>query len=289
MSVVLQLLVNGVLAAAIYALIAGGLSFLYATTRIFHLAHGVVVVAGGYAFWWMSVALGWNVVIAALFSIAIAALLGVIMNELVYETLRRRGARGVSFVIATLAMLVFGTSLVLLLFGAAPKTFAFATPSLELGGVYITVLQLWMIGVAIALLSAYAFIVYRTKFGRAMRATADHELVAEVLGVPTRRIRRYAFALSSILAAAAGILIGLEFNLDPQMGILLAIYGFAAAVIGGIGSFAGALLGALILGNIEQVTVWFWGAGWRSASTFIILFLFLLFRPSGIVRRDRNG
>jgi branched-chain amino acid transport system permease protein len=276
------------LAAALYALIAGGLSFLYATTRIFHLAHGVVVMAGGYAFWYATQVLHWEMFLAGLFSIATAAALGVLMNELVYEVLRRRGARGISYLIATLALLLFGTACILLLFGAAPHTFHFQTRSLEWGGAYVTLLQLWMIGIAVILLSAYGAIVYGTKFGKAMRATADNEMVAEILGIPTHRIRIYAFALSSVLAAAAGVLIGLEFNLDPNMGIFLAIQGFAAAVIGGVGSFGGALLGALILGGIQQAAVWYLGAGWRHAVTFLLLFLFLIFVPSGIVRRNRT-
>lgn len=279
--------INGILAAALYALVAGGLSFLYATTRIFHLAHGAVVMAGGYAFWYATQVWHWEMFLAGLFAILLAAALGVLMNELVYEVLRRRKAKGISYLIATLALLLFASALILLLFGPAPRTFQFQTASLRFAGAYVTVLQLWMVGMAAVLLASYGWVVYRTKFGKAMRATADNEMMAEVLGVPTRRIRTYAFALSSVLAAAAGILIGLEFNLDPNMGVLLAIEGFAAAVIGGVGSFGGALLGALILGCVEQAAIWFWGAGWRHAVAFILLFLFLLLLPSGIMRRGR--
>src|SRR5690349_2260398 len=113
MSIVLQLAINGILAAAIYSLIAGGLSFLYATTRIFHLAHGVVVVMGGYAFWAALTLWHWEAVLAGAFAIAVAAVVGVAMNELVYEVLRWRGAKGVSYLISTLALLLFGTALVL--------------------------------------------------------------------------------------------------------------------------------------------------------------------------------
>lgn len=283
MSVLIQLAINGVLAASLYALISGGISFLYATTKIFHLAHGVVVIAGGYAFWWALNVFNAPAIVATLFALAVAAVLGVLINELVYETLRRRGARGISYLIATLAILIIGTALILLTFGAAPKTFQFQTATNEFFGAYITTLQIWMFVISAILLIFYFWITNKTKFGKAMRATADNEMVAGILGINTKQIRRYAFALSSVLASAAGILIGLEFNLEPNMGVLLAVKGYAAAVIGGVGSFGGALFGALIIGFTEQAVVWYLGAEWRNASTFIILFLFLLLRPSGIL------
>ncbi|MBI2034026.1 MAG: branched-chain amino acid ABC transporter permease [Candidatus Liptonbacteria bacterium] len=288
MEVILQILINGILAASVYGLIAGGLSFLYATTKIFHLAHGVVVVGGGYAFWWAAAKLGWPMWAAVIFALIVSALAGVAMNEFVYEVLRKKGTKGLGYLIATLALLTLGTAVVLALFGAAPKTFNFETSSHEALGVVVTTLQFWIIATSALLLGIFYWTQKFTKFGKAMRATADNETVAEVLGIDTKRIRRSAFALSSILAAAAGILIGLEFNLDPNMGVLLAVKGFAASVIGGVGSFGGAIIGSLIIGIVEQVVVWFGGAGWRNAATFLILFLFLLFKPSGLFGSKRE-
>lgn len=289
MSILLQIGVNAILAAAIYALVAGGLSFLYATTKIFHLAHGIVVLGAGYAFWWAWIAQGWHPLLAGVFAVLATALTGVLMNELVYETLRRRGTRGLGYLIATLALLMFGTALVLLLFGAAPKTFRLQTASLEFADVFITALQLWMIGVATALLIFFAWIVKFTKFGKAMRATADNEEVARVLGIRTKDVRRLAFALSSVLAAAAGILIGLEFNLDPNMGIFYAIRGFAAVVIGTAGSLPGAVIASLLIGLVEQLGVWFLGSSWRASVVFVLLFFFLLFKPAGLFGRRREA
>lgn len=288
MELALQIAVNGILAAAPYGLIAGGLSFLYATTRIFHLAHGAVVVAGGYAFWWAWMKLGWPSWAAALGALSVSTILGVLMSELVYEALRKKGTRGLGYLIATLALLMLGTAIVLGLFGAAPKTFSLETDSHVIGGVIVTTLQVWIVGISALLLGLFYWVIRFTKLGKAMRATADNEIVAEVLGIDTKRVRRYAFALSSFLAGAAGVLIGLEFNLDPNMGVLLAVKGFAAAVIGGVGSFGGAIVGSLIIGLFEQAIVWFGGSGWRNAGTFVILFLFLLFKPSGLFGSRRE-
>lgn len=289
MTILFQLAINGLLAAAIYGLIAGGLSFLYATTKIFHLAHGVTVLFGGYAFWWAYAAQEWPFFNAALFAVGISAVAGLLMNEFVYEILRRRGTKGLGYLVATLALLMLGTSVILGLFGAAPKTFEFQTRSFDVAGVLITELQVWILVVAALLLGLFFWITKYTKFGKAMRATADNETVAEVLGIHTRNVRRLAFLFSSILAAAAGILIGLEFNLDPNMGTLLAVKGFAAAVIGGAGSFGGALLGSLLVGELEQGAVWFWGSEWRNAVTFILLFVFLLLRPQGLFGTKREA
>lgn len=285
MEIVLQLILNALVTAAFIALVAAGVSFLYATTRLFHLAHGVVAIAAGYAFWFGWVDRGWPAVIAAAFSVAVAAILGLAMNEFVYEPLRRRGTKGIGYLIATLALLTLGVGGIQLIFGSAPKSFGFQTATLSFGDVRITVLQLAVLAIAAICLVLFWLVTQRTRFGKAMRATADNETMAEVLGVDTRQIRRLSFLLASVLAAPAGILLGLEFPLDPAMGIFLAVNAFAATVIGGSGSIGGAVLGSLIIGGGEQVVAWFGGSGWRKASTFVLLFAFLLWRPEGMLKK----
>lgn len=282
MSIFLQILLNGITLSAIYALIAGGLSFLYATSKIFHLAHGVVVIGAGYSFWCAFTVLGWHPLFAVLFAILVAAVVGLLMNELVYERLRARGAKGLGYLIATLALLMLGTGLIQLLFTSQPRTFQIEPRVFEWNEVRITSIQLATVIVSVLLLAGFYWLTKFTKFGKAMRATADNETVAEVLGIDTKKIRRLAFLFSSVLAAAAGIFVGLEFNLDPNMSVALAVTGFTAAVIGGVGSLGGAIVGSLIIGFLEQGVVWYPGAGWRNAVTFLLLFVFLLVRPTGL-------
>lgn len=288
MGIALQIILNGLVVASLYALVAVGLSFLYATSRIFHLAHGVVVVGAGYAFWWGLARAGLHWALAALLAMFAAALLGLLMNDLVYERLRSRGAKGLGYLIATLALLMLGAGLIQLVFGAQPRTFQIEQRIFAFGEVRLTSIDALAIGIGAALVLAFFAITRFTKFGKAMRATADNETVAEIVGIPTRSVRRRAFLLASLLAAAAGILIGLEFNLDPQMGIAYAVFGFTAAVVGGVGSVGGAILGSLLIGLFEQGVVWFIGAGWRNAATFILLFIFLLVRPQGIFGMPRT-
>jgi len=288
MAIFFQIIVNGIVLSAIYALLSAGISFLYATSRIFHLAHGVVALSAGYVFWWIWIGLGLSPFFAVVIAIAVAALSGYLMNGLVYEPLRRREAKGLGYLIATLALLTLGTAIILGLFGAAPKTFTFQSEILDLGGVRITTFQIWLVIISALLLSGFLFLIKKTRFGKAMRATADNETVAEILGIDTKKIRKLAFIYASVLAAAAGILFGLEFNLDPNRGILLALFGFSAAVIGGTGSLGGAITGGFIIGLGEQIIVWFLSGGWRNAIVFVALFLFLLFKPSGIFGKKRE-
>lgn len=282
MSVAAQLILNGILTASFYALIASGLSFIYSTSKIFHLAHGVVIVFSGYVFWWLTKELHIPIILSVLLSIFFSGVLGVAMNEFVYESLRERGTKGLGYIIATLSLLILGTACILLLFGASPRSFQFETRVFEFAHVRVTEFQLGILAATAVLLTALYGVQKYTKFGKAMRATSDNEVVAEILGINTKNIRRLAFFFSALLAAPAGILLGLEFNLDPNMGILLAVLGYSAMVIGGIGSFAGPLSGALILGVSEQLAVWYGGAGWKHAIAFFLLFVFLLFRPNGI-------
>jgi len=218
----------------------------------------------------------------------VAGIAGFLMNELVYEPLRRRGAKSITYTISTLALLVFTTGVLIMVFGAAPKVLNFGTPTYTFHGAAITGMQIMIMVSASLLLLAYYALVRHTKFGKAMRAVADNEVVAKTVGIDTRRIRRYAFVLASVLGGAAGILHSLEFNLEPNMGILLAVKGFAGAVIGGVGVFVGAIIGSALIGGIEQVAVWFWGSGVRNGVTFVLLLLFLLIRPSGIFGSRRN-
>ncbi len=287
MHVVFQLLINAIIAGSVYALVAAGLTFIYATSRIFHLAHGVVIALGAYAFHWCWMIQGWSPFFSVIVCVLFSVVAGLLMNELVYEQQRRRHAKRLAYLISTIALLLLGTSLVVLLFGSNLQSFDIETPVYRFWDLNITLMQLILIAVSIVLLAALSWIVKYTKFGKAMRATADNEEVAMIMGIETKTIRRLSFAIGSLLAALAGILIGLEFNLDPNMGVSLAIKGFTAMVIGGVGSIGGAILGAFIVGFAEQLAVWFFGAGWKNSMAFVLLFFFLLIRPQGVFGTKR--
>lgn len=282
MEIVVQLIINAVIAGSVYALVAAGLTFIYATSRIFHLAHGVVIVLGAYAFHWAWRGEGWPVAFAIIAALAISVAAGMLMNELVYEPQRRRHAKKLAYLVSTVAMLLIGVSLTVMIFGAGLQSFGVFSVVYHPWELTITQLQIILVAVSVVLLLGLAWFVKRTRFGKAMRATADNEDVAAIMGIRTRQIRRAAFFIGSLLAAIAGILIGLEFNLEPSMGVVLAIKGFTAMVIGGVGSVSGAIFGAFLVGFVEQLAVWYLGAGWKNSMAFVLLFVFLLVRPRGL-------
>ncbi len=286
MDILAQLSVHTLIAASVYALIASGLSFIYATTRVFHLAHGGVIALSAYVFYFTWSAWELSLTFAGLLSILSAVVLGLAMNEFVYEPLRARGTKSLGYLIATLALLMLSGAAIIALFGAQTFSFGIQTTLYNTMGVSISTLQIVMLVCALAILLALTAFISRSRFGKAMRATADNEMVAEVLGINTRSVRRLTFALGSALGGVAAIFYALEFNLDPNMGVMMAIKGFTAMVIGGPGSMAGAIVGALILSGVEQASVWYLGATWRNSAAFILLFFFLLSRPQGLFGRE---
>jgi branched-chain amino acid transport system permease protein len=254
---------------------------------VFHLAHGTVIVISAYVFWWLWVVQGWHPVLAGIGSCVVAALVGLGMNEFVYEPLRKRKTKGLGYMVASIAMLEFGGAFVLAVFGSQPRSLGVETTVYTFLDARISALQIFILILAVVLLALTAWILKKTRFGKAMRATADNEEVAEILGVKTRSVRRMTFAIGSVLGAVAGIMTALEFNVDPNMGVNIALKGFTAMVMGGVGSMPGALAGSALLGGVEQGAVWYWGSGWKNAMAFVLLFVFLLVRPQGMFGRKK--
>jgi branched-chain amino acid transport system permease protein len=150
-------------------------------------------------------------------------------------------------------------------------------------------LQVAIIGSAMALFCSLFLFMKKARLGKAMRAVADNKDVAEVAGISSERIYRWTFVIASAMAGVAGVLVGLEQNLQPTMGTNLIIRGFTGAVIGGISSVPGAILGSFILGLVENFGIWFLPSGYKDGIAFLILFIFLLFRPEGLLGRRRGS
>jgi len=280
-----QLLINGLIAGAIYALVASGFSLIYSVCKFVHFAHGVVIAFSAYFLYFLFSMMGLNFGFSVVLSIIFASLLGFLINQFVYKQLRKRRASNVILLIASVALLIFFESLILLLFGADVKTIGYIkiAKGIEIFKAIITPLQIVIIAVSIALLILLYLFLKRTKIGKAMRAVADNKDVAEIVGISSEKIYNWSFIIGSAIAGIAGILVGLEQNLEPTMGTNLMIKGFTAAIIGGIDSVPGAILGSFLLGFAENFGIWFLPSGYKDAIAFIILFIFLLFRPQGIL------
>ncbi|MBI4451224.1 branched-chain amino acid ABC transporter permease [Candidatus Woesearchaeota archaeon] len=274
-----QLIFNGIIAGAVYALVASGFSLIYKVARFMHVAHGGVLAVAAYLFWTFSQVLAlWLAVPAAILA---AGIVGWMLNS-IYARLRRRNASGAVLLIASIALLLFINALVLAIWGAGVKTIPITNPVFDVG-VRITLVQGAIIVVAALMFASLAFMMKRTRLGKAMRALADNEEVAQTVGINPARIRSMAFLAGSMLAGVAGVLVALEQNLYPAMGVPLILNGFTGAVIGGLSSVHGAVLGALLLGLVENIGIWWLPSGYKGAIAFALLFVFLLFKPQGLL------
>jgi branched-chain amino acid transport system permease protein len=284
-----QLIVNGLIAGAIYALVASGFSLIYSTCKFVHFAHGAVIAFSAYFLYFLFSMLGLNFGFSVVLAIIFASVFGYGMN-LIYKQFRKRKASNVILLIASFALLILVESLILILFGADVKTIGYIkiTKGLEVLGAIITPLQIVIVIASIILLFLLFFFMKKTKIGKAMRAVSDNKDVAEVVGISSEKIYSYSFIIGSAIAGIAAILVGLEQNLEPMMGTNLMIKGFTGAIIGGIGSVPGAILGSFLLGFVENFGIWFLPSGYKDAIAFIILFIFLLFKPKGILGINRS-
>lgn len=283
-SLAAQLITNGIIAGAIYALVATGFSLIYNVTKMMHFAHGAVLAFGAYfAYTFTSAHLAFP--LAVLVTLLCTCAVGELVNRFIYRPLRNRKASAAVLLISSLAAMILLNALILAFWGADIKTIPVAQKSVvfDIGGVLITGVQIAMIGIAALLLLVLWWLMKRTKLGKAMRALADNRDVAQTVGINPERLYTITFLIGSVLAAVAGVLIGIEQNLHPTMGTSLVIKGFTGSVIGGMLSVPGSVLGSLLLGLVENIGIWWLPSGYKDAIAFALLFVFLLFRPQGLL------
>jgi len=289
-SIFLQLLINGIIAGAIYALVASGFSLIYSTNKFVHFAHGGVIALSAYFLFWLFSSLELNFMIAVLLTVLFSALLGYLLNKIFYKPLRAKKTSSSVLLVASIAILILLESLALLFWGADVKTIDFikTNQNIEIAGAIITPLQIVIILVAFLLFLSLFIFMKKTRMGKAMRAVADNKDVAEIIGISSEKIFSLSFIIGSAIAGIAAILISLEQNIEPTMGTSLMIKGFTGAIIGGVGSVPGAILGSFLLGITENFGIWFLPSGYKDAIAFIILFIFLILRPQGLLGIKNN-
>ncbi|MEK6942869.1 MAG: branched-chain amino acid ABC transporter permease [Nanoarchaeota archaeon] len=277
-----QLLVNGLIAGAIYALAASGFSLVYYVLKFQYFSQGAIMTIGAYSFFAFFTSMKIGYVTAGILSVIVSILAALITNWIVYRPLRRRKATPVTLLITSIVLLMFSSSLILALFGSSAKTIPFSNKTYDFGMFTITLLQIWIIASSIVLFFALWLVLKFTRLGKAMRAIADNKDVAQIIGINPEKIYTFTFVIASVLGAFAGILLGLEQNLYPRMGVLVIVKGFIGAVVGGITSVPGSIIGGLTVGVVENIGIWFLPSGYKDVISFTILLVFLLLRPQGI-------
>lgn len=283
----LQHLANGISLGGLYALIAIGYTMVYGMLRLINFAHGDIFMIGAYvAFYGISLfTLPWYV--SFLLTIPLVAILGMGVERVAYRPLR--DAPRISALISAIGVSLLLENVAIVVFGGRPK--AFPRPPLfaqewNWGGVRILSLTSFIIVISLVLLVGLFYLAYRTKTGRAMRAVSWDFEVAKLMGININQVISLTFAIGSALAAAGAILWSMKFpQLLPLMGVVPGLKCFIAAILGGIGSVPGAMLGGFILGVGEIMVVAFFPelAGFKYAFAYLALILILLVKPTGLL------
>jgi branched-chain amino acid transport system permease protein len=283
--VLLQQLVNGLMLGSTYSLIAIGYTLIFGVLHLVHLAHGEVFMIGAFIGLQLVRSLGVGAGLALVGALVGTALLGVLIELVAFRPIRARGGHFLAPVISTIGVGIVLQELATRIWGGEQVGFPHGMEAVpfKIGPVTITSIQLTILGVALGLMAALHLFVTRTTVGMAMRATAEDLVVARLLGVRTNRIILLTFAVASALGGAAGVLVGLGFNaISPFMGIDIGVKGLAIMLLGGLGNVQGAMVGGLILGVIEVLSVAYLASSYRDAFAFLVMIAVLLFRPQGL-------
>jgi branched-chain amino acid transport system permease protein len=292
MTTFFQQLVNGLSLGSIYALIALGYTMVYGVLRLINFAHGDVYMVGAYVGYYVSRRLRGDepsllgALVVMIVSMAVCAVLGMLIERLAYRPVRREAR--LTLLITAIGVSLFIENVAQLVFGPDPKFFPSLAPRADfrIGGVHLTSEQLTVIVMSMLLMVLLRFFILKTRTGKAMRAVSFSLDGARLMGISTDKIIAITFAVGSALAAAAGVLIGMQIpKIDPLMGIMYGLKAFVAAVLGGIGSIPGAVLGGLLIGTSEVMVVGYLSSTYRDAIAFAILILVLILRPQGLLGR----
>jgi len=288
-STFLQQLVNGISLGSMYALIAIGYTMVYGTLRLINFAHGDIMMVGAF-FVYLASAVGLPFPLAVLVGITGSVLVGIMTDKIAYKPLRE--APKISLLITAIGISFFLENLFNVLFGGVPKAFPapeYLTSSFKLGEVILPLMVIVIPIVTVLILGGVLWVLYKTKYGMAIRALAFDIPTVKLMGINADGIISLVFALGSALAAVGGIFYAISYpSIDPLMGIIVGLKAFAAAVLGGIGSVTGAVLGGFILGFTEILVVAGFPelGGYKDVFAFFFLILVLLFRPTGIMGED---
>jgi branched-chain amino acid transport system permease protein len=279
----LQFLVTGLTVGAIYAMVAIGFNIIYNVTEIINLAQGEFVMLGGLLMVSTHVSLGLPLLLAFPVTVLGVTLVGILLDRLAIRPIRKPSV--MTLIIATVAASIIVKGLAMIIWGKSPydlPAFSGRTP-IDIGGVIVQPQYLWVVGFLVAVAVGLTLFFNRTILGKAMSACADNPDAARLVGINVRHMVLLSFALSAAIGAVAGLTLTPIALMDYDRGAMLAIKGFGAAILGGLGSFPGAILGGLILGLIESLSAGMLSSGYKDAYALIILLAVLFIRPSGIL------
>jgi branched-subunit amino acid ABC-type transport system permease component len=287
---IIQLLLNGLITGCAYALVALGFAFIYNTTRTFHFAHGAVYTLSAYIFYTFYNLLNWPLFPSIILTLGLIALSGILIDEIIYTPLVKQGASLFIQLLSSLGLYIVIINFISMIFQSETKILnPNIQPTYSLGTVILTRIQVITAISFIGIFCVLVVILRKTSLGKTIRAMRDNPDLVSAMGINPQNVRRIVFALGSALAAVSAILTGLDVGIDPHIGMVAFLNGAVAVIIGGVGFFEGAALGAILLGLLQSFAIWKISARWQDSITFLILILFLLFCAEGILGKRRRA
>ena len=285
----IQQLINGLALGSVYALLALGYTMVYGIIQLINFAHGEIYMIGAFAGFYSATTLKLPLIPTLLVAMAVSSLAGIIIEKIAYKPLRNSPR-------ITLLITAIGVSLLLqnsmrILVGSDPKPFPdlINAGALNIGAVQIQWKTILMFLVSALLVIVLQFIVYKTKLGKAMRAASQDIEAASLMGINVNNTISFTFALGSALAGIAGVSVAISYpSITPYIGVMPGLKSFVAAVLGGIGSIPGALVGGLLIGILETLSKAYISTSFSDAIVFGILILILLIKPSGLLGKKAN-
>ena len=287
-SLFLQLLINGLSLGSVYALIALGYTMVYGIVKVFNFAPGAILMLGAYSGYFVLRQFGTTPVgmfLAFIFAMVVCAVISILIERFAYRPLRSAPRLNSLITAIAVSLILQNGARVLPFIGPNPRQYpTMETVNLNLGVVSISNIQLIVIALSAILMIVLNYIINYTKTGKAMRAVSYDMQAASLMGISVNKTIAFTFALGAVLAAAGGVLYATAYpQIEPTMGTMPGLKAFVAAVLGGIGSVPGAMLGGYILGIAETMTKGFLVSQFSDAISFSILIIILLVKPTGIL------
>ena len=279
----LQFITNGIITGLLYSLLAIGFALVYNTTHIFHIAAAGIYVFAAYMFWLFAAKFGLNLISASLLAIILTMALSLLSEKVIYKPLRNKKSSLSVIMIASIGLMTIIVNLIAMFFGNETKLIDNSIlKTYSLGDVIITTPQMYQVLVAVFAITAFLIVLGTSRFGLKIRALSADETLFETLGYNKQNTYVSVFLLSGLFISLASCATVYDVGLSPNMGMTVLINAMVAMIIGGTGRFGTCLLGGILLGILQSLTVYFFASNWQNAITFTLLLGFLFLRPQGI-------
>ena len=286
-----QLLLNGLVRGTMYGIIAVGFSLVYNTTRIFHIAYAGLYIIPAYLLYTLHIDFGFSIVFSVAVSILATLLLSILIELIIYRPLIKKESSLNVLMVTSIGVMIVLVNLIALIYGNELRVLnPDITRSITIGLLRITNTQIIQVLVSCFGLLGFLSFLQRSNLGIRMRALRDDRELFAILGEKVQKLRFYVFGLSGIFLAIGSILVSYDVGIDPYAGLPMLMNAVVALIIGGIGNFQAPILGGMIIGILQALSVWVFSSRWEDAVTFTLLILFLLFKPNGLLgQRERRA